>query len=162
VNEVDLSPIPPEARPYQGHAAGIVTRVAANTIDALLVGGALLIGYASFLGVYLVVAPRSFQAPDLPLVLVVYAFLSSVALYQTSCWTTTGYTLGNHVMGLQVVDQDGNRLGLTRSFTRAVLCEVFPPGLLWCVVGTRRRSMADVVLRTAVVYNWVPRLNARR
>jgi uncharacterized RDD family membrane protein YckC len=33
----------------------------------------------------------------------------------------------------------------------------FPVGLLWCAADPARRSVQDIVLRTSVVYNWLPR-----
>jgi hypothetical protein len=35
---------------------------------------------------------------------------------------------------------------------RAVLCVAFPPLLFWAIVN--RRSVQDLVLRTAVIYDW--------
>ncbi len=40
-----VSPLPREARPYQGHTAGVVTRLVAAFIDSLIVGVILLCGY---------------------------------------------------------------------------------------------------------------------
>ena len=43
----ELSPVPREARPYQGETAGVVTRSVANVIDALVAGtmvGAVYLG----------------------------------------------------------------------------------------------------------------------
>ena len=40
-----VSPIPREARPYQGQRAGLVTRSLAAAIDALVVGVLVLFGY---------------------------------------------------------------------------------------------------------------------
>jgi uncharacterized RDD family membrane protein YckC len=157
VNDVELSVLPLEARRYQGTAAGIATRLAASTMDGLLVGGTLLVGYAGYVGVRLVVSPRSFRPPDPTLTVVVYVFLAAVVVYLTTAWWISGSTFGNHVMGLQVVNRDAGRVGLTRAFARAALCAAFPLGLLWCVVDPRRRSLQDLALRTSVVYNWLPR-----
>jgi hypothetical protein len=35
---------------------------------------------------------------------------------------------------------------------RAVFCVAFPPLLFWAIVN--RRSVQDLVLRTAVIYDW--------
>ena len=45
-----ISPIPQEARPYQGLRSGVVTRVAASTIDGLVVCATLLVCYAGVAG----------------------------------------------------------------------------------------------------------------
>ena len=156
----DLSLLPAEARPFQGTAAGIATRVAANTIDAVAVGGSLLIGYAGYVALRLVLDPRGYQAPDHSLVWVVVVFLDAVTVYLTVCWWLGGRTLGDRVMGLQVVSRGGGRVGFLRALVRAVFCVVVPIGLLWCAVDPARRSLQDIGLRTSVVHNWLPRTSA--
>ena len=64
MNDAELSLIPVEARPYQGTAAGIVTRVVANTIDALVVGMALAGAYVGLVAFLFVISPRDFSWPD--------------------------------------------------------------------------------------------------
>ena len=78
-------------------------------------------------------------------------------IYLAFAWWIGGRTLGDRVMGLQVVTSRGGRLRFPRSLVRALLCAVFPVGLLWCAVDPARRSLQDIVLRTSVVYNWLPR-----
>jgi uncharacterized RDD family membrane protein YckC len=83
-------------------------------------------------------------------------FLVVLVLYLSVLWTTTGRTYGDHVMGITVVGAHGSRLGPVRALVRAVLYAVFPLGLLWCAVSAKRHSLQDVVLRTQVVYAWLP------
>ena len=45
--ERGVSPLPREARPYQGRRAGLVTRMAAAALDGVVVSLLLLIGYAA-------------------------------------------------------------------------------------------------------------------
>ena len=68
-----------------------------------------------------------------------------------------GRSLGDRVMGLQVVSTRGGRLRFLQAAARAFLCAVFPIGLLWCAVDPARRSLQDLTVRTKVVYNWLPR-----
>ena len=56
-------------------------------------------------------------------------------------------------MGLRVVDSTGGRVRPLVAVLRAVLCTVFAIGLVWVVVDRRRRSVADILLRTRVVYS---------
>jgi cysteine synthase len=63
VNDVELSLIPAEARPYQGTTAGIATRLVANSVDALVVGLALAGTYAGVIAFLFVVSPRDLPAP---------------------------------------------------------------------------------------------------
>jgi uncharacterized RDD family membrane protein YckC len=45
-------------------------------------------------------------------------------------------------------------VGWPRAIVRAVACVVFPVGLLWAAVSPPRRSLLDLLLRSAVVYDW--------
>ena len=57
MNDVELSLVPLEARPYQGRTAGIVTRLVAHTIDGVLVGAALIGTYLGVVAFLFVVSP---------------------------------------------------------------------------------------------------------
>jgi uncharacterized RDD family membrane protein YckC len=160
VNEAELSIIPLEARSHQGATAGVVTRLVAGGIDALAVAAALLGAYAGGAVIVFLVAPRSVGRPDSALLLSVVAYLVVLVLYLTAAWSISGRTLGDHLMGIRVV-AGGRRLRPARAFSRAVLCAVFPVGLLWCAVNERRRSVQDLVVRTSVIYDWLPRRTAR-
>jgi uncharacterized RDD family membrane protein YckC len=160
VDKDRLSVLPPEARGFQGTAAGVATRVAASTIDGLVVAVSLLAAYGGYVALRLVISPRSFHAPDHSFLWVAFVFLDGVVVYLTLAWWIGGRTVGDRVMGLQVVRRRGGRLGFLRALARAVLCVVFPVGLLWCAVDPSRRSLQDLVLRTSVVYNWLPRATA--
>jgi uncharacterized RDD family membrane protein YckC len=157
MDQHELSVLPPEARDYQGSAAGVVTRFAASAIDGVVVGVSLLAGYGGYLVVRLVVSPRTFEPPDPTLLHVGDAFFFGVVAYLTLAWWISGRTLGDRLMGVQVVLSRGGRLGFLRSAARAVLCAVFPVGLLWCALDPARRSLQDLLLRTTVIHNWLPR-----
>ena len=58
------------------------------------------------------------------------------------------------MMGLRAVGRDGSDLSPWRGFWRAVLCLLFLPGILWALVSKRNASVQDLLLRTAVVYDW--------
>jgi uncharacterized RDD family membrane protein YckC len=157
VTEEGLSPIPREARPYQGHPAGLVSRSLANVVDGLLVGAVLVVGYVGLNAAIFVVDPQTFTFIDPSLLWIVFwAELVTVG-YFTGAWASTGRTYGCHLMGLRVVGRRGGRVRPLVSLSRALLCVNFPIGLLWCAVSPRERSLQDVLLRTAVVYDWRPR-----
>jgi uncharacterized RDD family membrane protein YckC len=103
------------------------------------------------------VDPRNFQFSGASFVLTLTAALVVVVIYLTVAWATTGRTWGSHVMGLRVVDRKGRRLRPTVSLLRGLFCAFFPIGLVWCGFNPSRRSVQDIVLRTSVVYDWVPR-----
>ena len=67
-----VSPLPREARPYQGHTAGIVTRLAATVIDGLVVGAVLVAGYFGVAGFLFLIDPRNFSMPHSGLFLSVF------------------------------------------------------------------------------------------
>ncbi len=144
--------IPPEP----AGPAGIVTRLLAALIDAVVVA-ALTGGVfgAVIAGVFLV-NPVSFTWPH---GLAAEASLVAVVVavgYLTVGWATAGRTVGGAVLGVRVVARDGGRLGWTRSTCRAVLCVLVPLGLLWAAVSARRRSVQDLLVRSAVLYDVRP------
>ena len=113
-------------------------------------------GYGGYVGLRLLLDPRGYRLPDPSLAGGMTAFLVVLVLYLSVLWGTTGRTYGDHVMGITVVGGHGSRLGPIRAFVRAVLYAVFPLGLLWCAISAKRHSLQDVVLRTQVVYAWLP------
>lgn len=151
-----VSPVPREARPYQGRQAGLVTRSAAAAVDALVVVATLAVGYAGWIGLRFVLNPRGFDFTGLRVLPGVTWALVLLVVYLTAAWSVTGRTYGGHVMGLRLVDRRGRHPGLLVASARAVLCTLFPIGLLWCVVGPPRRSLQDLLLRTVVIYDWLP------
>jgi len=155
--EVEISPVPREARPYQGARAGLVTRLVANVVDALTVGVALLVVYAGFHVLKFIFDPRGFEFATASALLSVTMGMLALVVYMTFAWSITGRTYGDHVMGLRVVGRRGHRVWPPTALVRAAFCVGFPIGLLWCGVSASRRSLQDIVLRTAVIYDWSPR-----
>ena len=149
-----ISPVPREARPYQGGHAGLVTRLVANGVDGLTVVLVLAVGYAGLNGLLFMLDPRSFEFRGASVLVSLTAAAVVLVLYQVTAWSTTGRTYGHHLMGLRVVGPHEERLWLPRALLRSVLCVIFPIGLLWCAVSPARRSLQDIVVRTAVLYDW--------
>jgi uncharacterized RDD family membrane protein YckC len=154
--EETVSPVPREARAYQGAHAGVVSRLIANGVDAMTVAVVLAIGYAGFNGLVFMLDPQSFQFRDASLFFSLLAAAVVLVLYQVTAWSTTGQTYGHHVMGLRVVGPRGQRLWPPAALLRSVLCVIFPIGLLWCAVSPARRSVQDIIVRTHVIYDWQP------
>jgi uncharacterized RDD family membrane protein YckC len=153
-----VAPPPEPAAPSEkaranGEPAGFVTRAAGNVVDVVLVSLALALGYAGVAGTRFLLAPRSFRlvAPQFEWVVVAVAI--GLALYWTVTWAGPGRTYGDELMGLRVVGPGGARLHLLHAAARAVLCVLFLPGLFWVLISRHNRSVQDVVLRTAVVYD---------
>jgi uncharacterized RDD family membrane protein YckC len=157
VSDAELSLIPVEARAYQGTAAGIATRTVANSIDALVIALAVLGTYAGISVFRFVVEPRDFEFPDPSLFWWVLGYFELLVIYLTAAWWISGRTVGDRVMGIRVVTGKRSRLRFTRALVRALFCALVPVGLIWCAVDRDRRALHDLVLRTSVIYDWLPR-----
>lgn len=77
-----------------------------------------------------------------------------LVFYLAFGWSGTGRTLGKQLLGLRVVDHHGERLRFGVAFLRALFCGVFPFTLFWCAISSANRDVADIILRTSVVYDW--------
>jgi uncharacterized RDD family membrane protein YckC len=143
-----------EARALQGHRAGFASRAVADAVD---LGVAWLLGLSALLAAgvvrYLLTGPP-FRLPVLPNWLDVTAGAAIAVAYLALSWAATGRSVGKQIAGLRVVDRAGGRLSLWRSFSRALLYVLFPAGLLWVLASRRNASVQDLVVGTAVVYDW--------
>ena len=149
-----VDPIPREARPFQGHRAGLITRIAAAAIDFGIIIIALGVCYLGVSAFLFLLDPRNFAAPA-PSPLVMYGVGGLLfTVYLAVSWRGSGRTYGNHVMGLRVVDRKGNRVHPLVSLVRAALYVIFPFGLLWVLVSGHNRSLQDLIVRTSVIYDW--------
>jgi uncharacterized RDD family membrane protein YckC len=152
-----ISPVPQEARAYQGERAGAVTRLVASIIDAVVVVVMVFAAYVGYASVSYLLHPRHFSLPAPSGVARSTFVLALLIVYLAVGWGTGGRTYGCHVMGLRVVNSHGNRLNPLVALARAVFCALFPIGLFWCAVSRKRRSVQDLVLRSSVIYDWNPR-----
>jgi uncharacterized RDD family membrane protein YckC len=150
----NVDPIPKEARRYQGRRAGLITRALAAVIDIGVVAVALAALYVGFSAVLFLYRPSSFQLPTPSWQVTVAVGYILLTIYLTGSWRSGGRTYGCHVMGLRVVDRVGERLRFVPAFLRAVLCGIFPLGLLWVAISRENRSIQDLIVRTSVIYDW--------
>jgi uncharacterized RDD family membrane protein YckC len=156
-----MSPVPREARAWQGQRAGLVTRMIAAVLDAAIVAVVLLAGYFGLAGFMFLVHPRGFSLPHSGLFLSLTAGFAVALVYLTVSWTVSGRTYGDLVMGLRVLGRGGRPLGLVGSATRALALLLLPAGVLWVAVSRDNRSLQDIALGTSVVYDWQPRGHAQ-
>jgi uncharacterized RDD family membrane protein YckC len=141
-----------------GSRAGFVSRLTADAVDL----GVLLVAWLT--GLLLASAAR-FVLLGPPFVMVsvppgiegVITF-STCVLYLSYFWATTGRTPGKQLLGLRVVDPMERRLGTWRAVARAILYCLFPLGLLWVLVSRRNASIQDLLVRSAVAYDWTYRV----
>lgn len=134
--------------------AGIVSRGVAAVVDLIVVGVLLSLVYGGLRLCELMFHPVIFRVPTLSFIYSTAATGVVSVLYLTGCWVVSGSTVGSVVMGLRVTGPRCERLAPMRALLRAVACVLFPVGLLWVVLDSRRRSLQDIVFRTRVVYAW--------
>jgi len=98
-----LSAIPPAARGLQGRRAGLVSRLLANTVDFCIVALVVAAGYAGAAALRFLWNSRTFTfpAPGFGVLVIVGGVV--MVLYLAACWTATGRTYGDHLLGLRVV-----------------------------------------------------------
>lgn len=143
------------ARELQGRRAGIASRLLATAIDlvvVVLIGVCLLVVEAGIRALFtgtleLEISSELVRGPLATLLVLAYLAYG---------WGLNGRTVGNVAMGLRVVREDGNDLSMGRGLARAVLYLAFLPGILWAAVSRKNASVQDLLLRTAVVYDWGP------
>jgi uncharacterized RDD family membrane protein YckC len=148
-------PLPVAATPaaLMGTRAGLVTRSLANVADLVVVVLLVLAGYAAVAATRFLLRPTHFQFPAPSWELLLLLVLAVQAVYFAVTWAAVGGTYGDRLLGLRVTDDHRARLGWKRCALRAVLCTIFPVGLLWVLVSRENRSVQDVLLRTSVAYD---------
>jgi uncharacterized RDD family membrane protein YckC len=152
--------LPARARSFQGLRAGIVSRALAAGADVVIVAG---IGIGA-LFVWSLLRSMGHRSFEFALPGSISLFLLGellLCLYLWSGWSSTGRTIGKQIMGLRVVNSQGRLMRPLSALLRAILCVVFPIGLLWCVISQGNRSIQDVFLRTSVIYDWNVRVPLR-
>jgi uncharacterized RDD family membrane protein YckC len=153
---VRMGALPREARAYQGQRAGVVSRLLADAVDLLIIIAIVAAGYGAVSGILFLWDPRGFRFPTLDRTWLLTAGAAVLFLYLSASWVMTGRTWGDLLLGLRVVNFRGEPLRVAGAVLRAALCVVFPIGIFYVAVSPANRSVADVVLRTSVVYDWGP------
>ncbi|MGB3699450.1 MAG: RDD family protein [Gordonia sp. (in: high G+C Gram-positive bacteria)] len=133
-------------------SAGIVSRAIAAVIDAVVVVTVLGVGYLATSFIIFTRDVTDFVFPQIGLWFTTTGFLVTSVLYLMVCWSMSGRTVGNVLMGLRVIRANGEPLHFAQIGPRAVLCVVFPVGLFWVALSSKRLSLQDALLRTRVVY----------
>ena len=149
--------VPAQARSFQGRRAGVVTRIAASVVDFLVVILAICIVYGGITLAWFVIRPSRFHWPENISWSVPFVYFVLVTAYLSFSWAGTGRTYGAALLGVRVVNHNGAMMRLPSAILRALLCVVFPIGLLWVAVSAANHSVADLVFRTSVIYDWSPR-----
>jgi RDD family len=153
----DRVPVPVVRGPFPSPSnAGVVTRVLAACVDLAAVVLAAVGLDLAVAGVRFVWHPVTFRWPQPAVPVMGGAVLVVGVVYLTVAWAMTGRTYGERLLGLRVLSGRHALIGWTRAALRAVLCVVFPIGLLWSAFSSQRHSLQDIVVRTVVVYDTTP------
>ncbi len=139
-----------------GPAAGVVTRSLAAAVDIAVVVAVAVVLDLGAAGVRFAWSPTDFRWPQPAPWPTAGALLAVAVGYLAAGWAMAGRTYGERLLGLRVLSTRGELLGWVRSVLRAVVCVLWPIGLLWCAVDRRRASVADLVVRSVVVYDTHP------
>jgi len=158
---VPTTAVPPVPALPRATYAGVVTRLIAAAVDSAAVVLLAVLLDLTAAGARFVWSPGDFRWPKLTIVSAGSALLAVAVVYLSVGWALTGRTYGARLMGLRVLSSRYELLGWVRSVLRAVVCVLWPVGLLWCGVSRTRRSVADLALRTVVVYDALPYASPR-
>jgi uncharacterized RDD family membrane protein YckC len=154
MTELNSGPHHTDHDTLESRTAGIVSRGVAAGLDVAAVAAILGGMYLGVLLLALLFNTGSFSPPSPNILFSGLAAYAVAVMYLTGCWAVSGRTAGCVAMGLEVVSRNGKRIGLSRSFLRALFCAFVPIGLVWVAVDRRRRSVQDIVLRSRVIYAW--------
>ncbi|MFZ0322782.1 MAG: RDD family protein [Actinomycetes bacterium] len=154
-DEPNVDVLPRDARDFQGHRAGVVSRTLANTVDFALTQVVVLSLYLGWLVVLFLLNPTKFSVPKVNFGTWLIASGVLITGYFWISWITTGRTYGDHILGLRVVGVRGTRMRPVWALLRAIFCVFVPIGLFWAAVSRQNRSLQDTLMRTSVIYDWV-------
>jgi uncharacterized RDD family membrane protein YckC len=139
----------------------VVTRLLAAAVDAVVVVVLTALLDLAAAGARFLWSPVDFQWPRPTAVATVGVLLLVAVVYLAAGWALAGRTYGSRLMGLRVLSSRNQLLGWTRSILRALISVLWPVGLLWCGISRTRSSVADLLLRTVVVYDAGPYASVR-
>ena len=146
------------ARSRQRTRAGVVSRLAADGVDFVVFELLFALALAGFAFARFLLTSEPFELPRPPVWGTSTAQVLFFAAYLAWGWASTGRTPGKALLGLRVVTDEGEPLGQLRAIARAALCAVIGPALLaWVIVSRRNAGIHDLLLSTAVIYDWRPR-----
>lgn len=141
----------------QGHYAGAVSRLVAFAADVGIVWLGFTVGAAavSLGGQFFTGHAFSFDKHQTASAVVLVAWGFAYFAYQ---WSLGGKTVGNALLGVQVVQADGAPLPARKAVLRTLVLPLsflfFGLGLLGIVVQRERRALHDLIAGTAMVYDW--------
>lgn len=150
-----------------GYPAGFISRLVAFAIDVAILlfvyamGSAALSGTLNLFGLTNLISnflSSGTIAAQITVALIGAASIILVAAYGILAWYLTGETIGNAVVGLQVVDLAGGRPSFWRAVRRmiGVYVAAIPLflGFIWVLFSKDRRGWHDIIGGTYMVHDW--------
>jgi uncharacterized RDD family membrane protein YckC len=145
-----------------GQYAGFVTRLVAFMLDRFIIALSTVV---ASVGVSLVLqALRTYQLAEVRVISWQAtagahgaAVLLFSAVYDLGFWLLAGQTPGKSVMGVRIVQTDGQRIRLGAALRRWLgywLSSVLFLGFLLSLADNRRQALHDKLAGTLVVYTW--------
>jgi len=119
-------------------------------VFALLFAGQVMVAAGRY-----VFGEEAFELPKLGVTWNSTLFLGLLVLVFTIAWSGSGRTIGNNVVGLRVVRDNGGPVSWPRALARAlVVVALTILSMGWILVSRKNAGLHDLVCRTAVVYDW--------
>lgn len=145
-----------------GQYAGFVTRLIAWIIDQLLLAATVAISTAAigFLGQAIRINELLGFSEALQRIVGVVLLSMAAALpivYNIGFWMLAGQTIGKRIMGVRVVQTNGQRVTFWAAVRRQigyVISAILFLGYLWILFDNRRQGFHDKLAGTYVVYAW--------
>ncbi|HEX5587287.1 MAG TPA: RDD family protein [Acidimicrobiia bacterium] len=143
------------AHALQDTRAGFVSRVVAAGVDVVIVFALLLVAEAGFAAVRFAIADQPFEYPKLGSAGNSSLLFVLLVIVLTLAWSSSGRTLGNNLVGLRVVRENGGEVSWRRALARALIVVAFHVVAMgWILVSKKNAGIHDLVCRTTVVYDW--------
>jgi len=141
----------------QGNYAGVVTRLVAFLLDILFIWALYTLAAGGISVFSQLLSGHTFNLDDHQLagaiVLGVWGFV-----YFAYQWSLNGKTLGDAILGIQVVQASGAPVRPTQAVVRTLVLPFsilfFFIGMIIIIVQRERRAVHDLIAGTAVVYEW--------
>jgi uncharacterized RDD family membrane protein YckC len=139
----------------QGKRAGFASQAVAMALDilsAVVVYFAVLLVYGA---VRFVLTDSPFEMPQPGTAVNVILLIAFGWFVLAGAWSTSGRAPGMALVGLRVVNPDGDLLRRTQARLRAVLVVLtLGLGVVTVLFSRRNKSLYDMVCGSAVVYDW--------
>jgi uncharacterized RDD family membrane protein YckC len=139
----------------QGKRAGFASQAVAMALDilsAVVVYFAVLLVYGA---VRFVLTDSPFEMPQPGTGVNVILLLAIGWFVLAGAWSSSGRAPGMALVGLRVVNTDGDLLRPSQSRVRAVLVVLtLGLGVVTVLFSRRNKSLYDMVCGSAVVYDW--------